>query len=82
VARAGELARRVENLRLGWRAPVGDGKLGGGRNLTDIYIVDLSGFASGTTSTDAKQKAGSGRHTSSSTTASTSPATTPPRSGP
>ena len=35
---------QVENVQMGWRAPVGDGWVGGGGfNKTDVYIADLGG---------------------------------------
>jgi hypothetical protein len=33
----------VENGKLGWREPLGDGTLGGGHDKTDIYLTDLAG---------------------------------------
>lgn len=56
VAAAAELARSVENVRLHWRLPKGDGRLGGGTGLTDLYLEDMSGFANGGTSDDGGYK--------------------------
>lgn len=33
----------VENAQLGWRPPKGDGALGGGQDLIDIYLSDVGG---------------------------------------
>jgi hypothetical protein len=53
VSAAAEAARAHHNGVLHWRAPRGDGSLGGGpRDRTDIYLADLEGFASGGTSLD------------------------------
>jgi hypothetical protein len=43
VASVAEHVHAVENDQLGWRLPKGDGALGGGRNLTDIYLKNLGG---------------------------------------
>ncbi len=42
VAAAGEDARAHHNGKLHWRLPRRDGARGGGRNQTDIYLVDFS----------------------------------------
>jgi hypothetical protein len=43
----------VENGKLGWREPLGDGALGGSHDKTDIYLTDLAGEAVfGYTATD------------------------------
>jgi hypothetical protein len=45
VSAAAENVYAVENGRLGWRAPKGDGSLGTHLNLTDIYLADVGGSA-------------------------------------
>jgi hypothetical protein len=51
----------VENGQLGWRAPKADGRLGGGVNLTDIYLKNLGGTGIyGYTAPDPGQLAGRG----------------------
>ena len=43
VAAVAENVYSVENGQLGWRPPKGDGRHGGGLNLTDIYLKNLGG---------------------------------------
>ena len=43
VSQTAEHVYSVENGTLGWQAPKGDGTLGGGTNLTDIYLSDIGG---------------------------------------
>jgi hypothetical protein len=43
VSATAEHVYSEENGRLGWRPPKGDGSLGGGQNLTDIYLTDVGG---------------------------------------
>ncbi len=38
-----EHVHAVENDRLGWREPMSDGRLGGGRGKTDIYLSQIGG---------------------------------------
>jgi hypothetical protein len=40
---------------LGWRRPLGDGALGGGTDLVDVYIKRLEGKAAGVASVDSQQ---------------------------
>jgi hypothetical protein len=50
-----EHVHAVENEELGWREPVSDGGLGGGRGLTDIYLTEIGSNIFGYTSPDTKQ---------------------------
>jgi hypothetical protein len=43
VSATAENVYSFENGQLGWRPPKGDGALGGGSNLTDIYLSDVGG---------------------------------------
>ena len=55
VLAVAEHVHTVENEELGWREPVSDGGLGGGRGLTDIYLTEIGGNIFGYTSPDTKQ---------------------------
>jgi hypothetical protein len=50
-----EYVHAVENEELGWKEPVSDGRLGGGRGLTDIYLTEIGGNIFGYTSPDPDQ---------------------------
>lgn len=43
VLAVAEHVHEVENEKLGWREPLGDGTLGGGHDMTDIYLTELAG---------------------------------------
>jgi len=43
VLAVAERVHEVENGRLGWREPKGDGRKGGGRNNTDVYLSQIGG---------------------------------------
>jgi hypothetical protein len=43
VLRVAERVHNVENERLGWREPRGDGRQGGQRNKTDVYLSQIGG---------------------------------------
>ena len=43
VLRIAEHVHEVENERLGWREPKSDGRIGGGRGKTDIYLSQIGG---------------------------------------
>jgi hypothetical protein len=43
VSSVAETTYSVENGQLGWKPPKSDGTLGGGNNLTDIYLADVGG---------------------------------------
>ncbi len=43
VLRVAEHVREVENGELGWREPKSDGRRGGGRGKTDIYLSQIGG---------------------------------------
>jgi hypothetical protein len=55
VLAVAEHVHTVENEELGWKEPVSDGGLGGGRGLTDIYLTEIGGSIFGYTSPDTKQ---------------------------
>lgn len=50
-----EYVHTVENGELGWKEPVSDGDLGGGRGLTDIYLTEIGSNIFGYTSPDTDQ---------------------------
>ena len=41
VEQVAEHVHYVENVKLGWREPKSDGRLGGGVGKTDIYLSDV-----------------------------------------
>ncbi|HEX5713376.1 MAG TPA: MXAN_6640 family putative metalloprotease [Solirubrobacterales bacterium] len=43
VVKIAEQVHEVENERLGWREPKSDGRKGGGRGKTDIYLSQIGG---------------------------------------
>lgn len=43
VLAVAERVHEVENGRLGWREPKGDGRKGGGRDKTDVYLSQIGG---------------------------------------
>jgi hypothetical protein len=43
VLTVAEHVHEVENDRLGWREPKGDGRKGGGNNKTDVYLSQIGG---------------------------------------
>jgi hypothetical protein len=43
VLRVAERIHRVENEKLGWRDPKSDGRRGGGRGKTDVYLSQIGG---------------------------------------
>ena len=43
VLRVAEHAHQVENDKLGWREPKSDGRMGGGRGKTDVYLSQIGG---------------------------------------
>ncbi|HEU5252523.1 MAG TPA: MXAN_6640 family putative metalloprotease [Solirubrobacterales bacterium] len=43
VLRVAERVHRVENEKLGWREPRSDGRRGGGRGKTDVYLSQIGG---------------------------------------
>jgi hypothetical protein len=43
VLRVAERVHRVENGKLGWREPRSDGRQGGGRGETDVYLSQIGG---------------------------------------
>ena len=55
VLAVAEHVHTVENEELGWREPVSDGGLGGGRGLTDIYLTEIGSNIFGYTAPDPKQ---------------------------
>jgi Family of unknown function (DUF6055) len=44
VQRVAEYVRSVENGKLGWRDPKSDGREGGKKDRTDVYLKQLGGF--------------------------------------
>jgi hypothetical protein len=58
VARVGEVAEHVhsvENEKLGWREPKSDGRKGGGRGKTDVYLDQIGGALFGYAAPDRGQ---------------------------
>ena len=51
----------VENRKLGWRDPKSDGKKGGGRGKTDIYLAQVGGALFGYAAPDRNQATGGRR---------------------
>src|SRR6476659_9619398 len=43
VQKVAEHVYEVENERLHWRKPKSDGRQGGGRNKTDVYLAEVGG---------------------------------------
>jgi hypothetical protein len=43
VEQVAEHVYSVENGRLGWRDPKSDGRIGGGRGKTDVYLAEIGG---------------------------------------
>jgi hypothetical protein len=56
VRRTAEHVHEVENERLGWAEPKSDGRLGGGRGKTDIYLAQIGGELFGYASPDPDQE--------------------------
>jgi Family of unknown function (DUF6055) len=52
---------QVENVKLGWREPQGDGTLGGGHDKTDIYLTEVGPNLFGYSEPDPDQRAADGR---------------------
>jgi hypothetical protein len=57
VQAVAEYVHTVENEELGWREPKSDGKLGGGKGKTDIYLVQIGGALFGYAAPDPNQQA-------------------------
>ncbi len=55
VKRVAEHVYSVENGKLGWRKPKSDGRLGGGRDKTDIYLAEVGGSLFGYAAPDKGQ---------------------------
>jgi hypothetical protein len=56
VLQVAEHVHTVENEKLGWREPKSDGKLGGGKGKTDIYLSQIGGELFGYAAPDANQE--------------------------
>jgi len=61
VLRVGAHVHAVENGRLGWREPLADGRRGGGRDKTDVYLKELGRFLFGYAAPDRGQARRGGR---------------------
>jgi hypothetical protein len=84
VEQVAEHVYSVENGRLGWRDPRSDGRIGGGRGKTDVYLADIGGNLFGYAAPDRGQADAEHRlprctGTWSSTT-TTNPSSSPARS--
>lgn len=55
VLAVAEHVHSVQNGRLGWREPKGDGRRGGGRDKTDIYLSQIGGLLFGYAAPDRGQ---------------------------
>jgi Family of unknown function (DUF6055) len=55
VIRTAEHVHEIENGKLGWREPKSDGRAGGGRGKTDIYLSQIGGELFGYASPDPDQ---------------------------
>jgi hypothetical protein len=55
VQAAAEYVYSIENGKLGWRAPRSDGRKGGGRGKTDIYLDEIGGALFGYAAPDRGQ---------------------------
>jgi hypothetical protein len=55
VLRVAERVHTVENGKLGWREPRGDGRIGGHRGKTDVYLSQIGGELFGYASPDRGQ---------------------------
>jgi Family of unknown function (DUF6055) len=55
VEEVAEHAHAVENERLGWREPRSDGRRGGGRGKTDVYLAQVGGSLFGYAAPDRGQ---------------------------
>ncbi|HMI81685.1 MAG TPA: MXAN_6640 family putative metalloprotease [Solirubrobacterales bacterium] len=55
VLRVAERVHAVENGRLGWREPRSDGRQGGGRGKTDVYLSQIGGELFGYAAPDRDQ---------------------------
>lgn len=55
VLRVAEHVHAVENDKLGWREPKSDGRVGGGKGKTDVYLAQIGGELFGYASPDPDQ---------------------------
>jgi hypothetical protein len=55
VEQVAEHVYSVENGRLGWRDPRSDGRIGGGRGKTDVYLAEIGGSLFGYAAPDRGQ---------------------------
>jgi hypothetical protein len=56
VLRVAEHVHAIENGRLGWREPKSDGRQGGGRGKTDVYLSQIGGELFGYAAPDRGQR--------------------------
>jgi Family of unknown function (DUF6055) len=61
VAAVAEHVYSIENEELGWRDPKSDGRKGGGRGKTDVYLAQIGGALFGYAAPDRGQAAKGGR---------------------
>ncbi|HEU5062776.1 MAG TPA: MXAN_6640 family putative metalloprotease [Solirubrobacterales bacterium] len=61
VQRVAERVHTVQNERLGWREPKSDGRMGGRRGKTDVYLSQIGGELFGYAAPDRGQVAKQGR---------------------
>jgi hypothetical protein len=55
VLNVAEQVHSIENGKLGWREPKSDGRLGGGRGKTDVYLDEIGGALFGYAAPDRNQ---------------------------
>ncbi len=55
VQAVAEHVHSIENGKLGWREPMSDGRIGGGRGKTDIYLAEIGGALFGYAAPDRGQ---------------------------
>ena len=55
VKRVAEHVYSIENGKLGWRAPLSDGRRGGGNGKTDVYLAEIGGSLFGYAAPDKDQ---------------------------
>jgi hypothetical protein len=55
VQKVAEHVHAIENEKLGWREPKPDGRLGGGKDKTDVYLAELGGSLFGYAAPDRRQ---------------------------
>ena len=55
VQKVAEHVYSIENGKLGWRAPKSDGRRGGGRGKTDVYLAEIGGSLFGYAAPDKGQ---------------------------